>query len=98
MRNNEIPSVSLQTFGERNIKLAYANEFRQMLRRHPGVVKSALQLSQRAEQEYNPGDFQYFDYTLRWNKEINNWQTVAYDVIEYDEPGNLGEAIWGRGA
>lgn len=78
--------------------LAYSNEFRQLLRSHPGIIAAATDLIQRAEDAYDPGEIKVGDVTHAWNKRINNWETIAYRDQGLDEPRSLGHAEWGRGA
>lgn len=58
-------------------KLGYALEFSQTLGEHPGALKTAMQLAQRAIDEYCPSNIQSGVGELQWNKD-----ETRFDVIK----------------
>jgi hypothetical protein len=54
--------------------LAYATEFRAMLKEHPGIIGRALEMMDEAVAEYNPAPIKINDrFTVEWNKEEMQW-------------------------
>lgn len=80
-RPNEI---KVHVSGDR--KLGYKNEFRQLLREHAGIIKTAIALSQRAEEQYDPPDTLWGGVLCHWNKEKTEWEQVSYFGRVYPEP------------
>lgn len=76
----------ITTFEGTQRKLAYTNEFRQILREHPGIIRTALTLTQKAEDEYKPDNLRVGLYELSWDKESSSWHTVKYGDRIYDPP------------
>ncbi len=58
-----------------NRKLAYDNEFRAMLREHPGIVDTAMQLTEQGLKKYDPGETRVGDEgtRLKYDKKTGQW-------------------------
>ncbi|GEM_PF-3849847 len=86
------PDITSVESGDK--KLAYNNEFRQLLREHPGIIKTAVELADKAANEYHPADSKYGVFDLRYNPEVRRWerQTERYILgedgkIQYSDTG-----------
>jgi len=66
------PDITSVESGDK--KLAYNNEFRQMLREHTGIIKTAVELADKAANEYHPADAKYGIIELRYNPETRRWE------------------------
>ena len=77
-------------------KLGYVQEFRHMLREHPGIINTALLLTQKAEDEYAPPNIKIGLGELEWNKEKTEFEVVKRDG-ENIKPMPYSQFIWGRG-
>ena len=76
--NEPISEVKTHVQGDK--KLGYNTEFRQMLRKHPGIIKTAMQLSKKAEDDYSPQDSLWGVVPMHWDREKKRW----YEVREVD--------------
>jgi hypothetical protein len=76
-------------------KMAYAQEFRDMLRKNPGIIRAAIGLTEKAEEEYNPENFTMGDVELQWDKDKGSWQIVREDGKQLRKPEPL---VYGRNA
>jgi len=54
-------------------KLAYDVEFRKMLRENPGIIKTAIALSEKAEKEWNPKPVDIPGWDIKVNPETGEW-------------------------
>lgn len=83
-------------------KLGYAQEFRQLLNEHPGIIKTTLGMTQKAEDQYNPPNIFIGPNELRWNKDevrFEVFRTHIQGVIkDLEIPKPFSDLIWGRGA
>lgn len=77
-------------------KLGYAQEFRQMLREHPGVIKTGFNLMAKAEKEYNPPETQVGINAYAYDHSKERWyltkrvrgstiQELAPPLMQYHE-------------
>lgn len=80
-----------------NRRLGYAQEFKDMIHEHPGVLRAALLLTQKAEDEYNPPNIRVEPAELRWNKEKTEFEVIKHGDRTLEEPIPYGEFIAGRG-
>jgi len=63
----------ITSFETENRKLAYANEFRSLLKENPGIIKTAEVLIDKAIDEYNPPDTSFGVIELTYDKESGKW-------------------------
>lgn len=61
----------------RNRMLGYVPEFKLVVREHPDILRTALELTQKGEDEYNPPNIMVGSGELQWNKE-----QTRFDVIK----------------
>ncbi len=56
-------------------KLAYANEFRAMLRKHPGILKVAMEMVDKRLAEYNPAPMKLgkAEIPLKYDQQTGRW-------------------------
>ena len=67
-------------------KLAYDNEFREMFRENPGIIKTAIELIDRAIIDYDPVFVNnVFNMQVRYDKETNKWLREKRKFILKDE-------------
>ncbi len=78
------PIRSIETKGE---KIAYAVEFRQMLREHPGIIKTAIELTDKAVAEYNPSNVMIDGKEFTFKKAEGIW--VYKKAFSYSEGRKL---------
>src|SRR3989344_8310364 len=64
------------SFETESHKLAYDNDFREMLRSTPGLLKSVIAIIERAEAEYRPENLKIYDFECRWNSSEKNWEII----------------------
>jgi hypothetical protein len=90
----------------KNRKLAYNIEFRNMLRENLGIIKTAIELADRAVAEYNPPEITVSGIRLKFNRVSGKWlqeqkmfamRDGEIDINTYDEsrwvPMNFGRAM-----
>lgn len=77
-------------------RLAYANEFREMLKGHRGIIRTAIGLMDKASSEYSPPNFRVGTTRLQWNKQTETWEDVRWINLPFPEMKPKGLAI-GRG-
>lgn len=65
--------ADITSFETENRKLAYANDFRDMLREHPRIIKTAISLADKASAEYDPPPVKYKKFELRYDKQTGKW-------------------------
>ncbi len=68
-------------------KLAYDLEFRKMLRESPGLIKTAIELCDKAIAEYNPNNFRIAGdgMEVRYDKDNNKWlEAESGQVYRYN--------------
>lgn len=80
-----------------NRRLGYAQEFKDMIHEHPGILRTALRLTQEAEDEYNPPNIRVEPAELQWNKEKTEFEVIKHGDRTLEEPMPYGEFIAGRG-
>ena len=67
--------------------LAYTDEFRGMLREHPGVIKAARELMDEEVAEYDPPPIKVHEtLEFRWNKEKCIWEEFAGESDNVPRP------------
>lgn len=59
-------------------RLAYANEFRTMLKGRRGIIRTAIGLMDKASSEYSPPNFRVVITKLQWNKQTETWEDVRW--------------------
>lgn len=90
----EIPDANVKLNEGRHGRLGYAWEFKNMIREHPGVLKAALQLTKKAEDQYNPPNMQIANFEVQWNKD-----KTRFDIIKKNGKEQEPQAYsLGRGA
>ncbi len=74
MNRESLPQAK---YSESNLGgIGYTDEFREMLKERPGIVKSALELMVKAEAEYAPSNIDFYNHELSWNNEHTRWDVV----------------------
>lgn len=94
---SRIESAEITTIESGTRRLGYANEFRQMLREQPNVVRTTMGLIEKAETEYDPGEMQLGVGVIRWNREATAWQVISYNGRLHPTPQPLDQLVLGRG-
>lgn len=80
------PTREVTTHESHHRKLGYANEFKGMLREHPGIIKTATELASQAETAYHPSPIVIGKTELQWNPDAE-WEHWGYgDWVKWDEP------------
>ncbi len=75
-------------------RLGYAKEFRRMLREHPRILKTAIQLTQKAEDEYTSLNVQVGRFEVQWNKDETRFDIIKLDGKEQEsQPYSLGRGV-----
>ena len=73
----EIPQINTPSdphfFEGKNAKIAWDRKFREMLRAHPGIIKTAIALVDKAIDEYAPENTTYGSLELKYDKETARW-------------------------
>lgn len=81
----------------RHRRLGYAQEFRQMVHEHPGILRTTLELTQKAEDAYNPPNITLQAFEYQWNKERVEFEAIKILGEALPEPTSYGQIIGGRG-
>lgn len=65
----------VHTFETEDFKMAWDRNFRDMLRAHPGIIKTAIAITDQAVAQYNPGNNPIPDYDAKvmFDRENGKW-------------------------
>lgn len=63
-------------------KLGNSLEFKKLLHEHPGVLRSTLDLTRRADEVYNPRDIQLGTTIVSWSKERNQFELIRMGDLD----------------
>jgi hypothetical protein len=80
------PGVTSST--TENKKLVYVDEFRNLLRENPGIIKTAIALTDKAIEKYNPPNVVVGKTELKYEKETGRWLRQQTDYI-YGDDGKI---------
>src|SRR3989344_541205 len=77
----------ITSFPTENRKLAYTNEFRNLLRENPGIIKTAISLMDRAIEAYNPGKVRIGKegYELQYDRKKRGWLYARREYVFGDD-------------
>lgn len=59
-------------------QLAYLQDFKKLIRDHPGILKAATALTRQAEAEYDPPDTYWGVILCSWDKSQKKWFEIAF--------------------
>lgn len=69
-------------------QLAYANDFREILREHPGIIRAAIALMDRAIADYNPPDTQCGNIKIKYDRDANQWLMNESEYVQSKDKNN----------
>lgn len=83
-----------ETLPSPNRRLGYSREFKDIVRNNPGIIKTALQLTQKAEDEYSPPNIKIGVIGFKWNAQQATFEEIKYKnkVLE-PKPFSLGRGV-----
>lgn len=74
------------SFETEHRKLAYENDFREMLRQNPEIIKATKNLVSQAEEEYAPENMTFGGMEFQWNNDEERWEIIKMLGEELDYP------------
>ena len=80
--------------------MAYANEFRAMLKEHPGIIRTAIGLANRAVDEYDPPDNPIPGYyrDVRFDKKTGKWLEEERHILLNEQGKTYIDPVSGKTA
>ncbi len=85
MHNRET-GTDFSSFETDRRKIAYDNEFRDMLRDNPGIIKATKNLVDEAEHDYHPENMEFGGMELAWDDIGESWKIVKMHGAELYQP------------